>query len=338
MKRYLKFGIILIVIVLGVLIGVAIYYFNHEDEKYHINQENNIVINEITSYEEINEDLDIKRVDHLCDCIYSEHMGYYLPDDLKINNDYGIYVKDYSGEYNILHDTGYEFRGDNNRKVSIVFSKIEKPFRDYLFISDKEISKILSNEVVISEYENRYLVEFQYEDMYYDIETEYLNEEELLTLLEGIFNDNRDDIIVNQVSEFQKVSFGDDVRVVSTTDSTINLTIPWSFNSLNFNEAYLVYENTNDINDIRDIRYLFSKDNKEFVLVRSEQGEPLKDYSFKSNNQVSYIMGMCMVINQYENKYFVSFVNNHFYYDIESANINQDELMVLLKEIIREGK
>ena len=47
MKRYLKFGIILIVIVLGVLIGVAIYYFNHEDEKYHINQENNIVINDI---------------------------------------------------------------------------------------------------------------------------------------------------------------------------------------------------------------------------------------------------------------------------------------------------
>ena len=336
MKKYLKYGIVLVVIVLGVLIGVVIYQNN--DEKHHIYQENNIVINELTRYEEISKDLDIKRVDHLCDCIWSEHVGYNLPDDLKINNDYGIYVKNSSGEYNVLHDIGYEFIGDNNRKVNVVFSKIEKPFRDYLIMSDNGISKVSGNEVIIHQYKNMYLVEFEYENVFYDIETEYLNEKELLTLIEGIFDDREDYIVINQVSDFQDVSFDDNVRVVSSTDSTINLNVPWIFDNLDFDEAYLVYEDSNDIKDIRDIRYVYSKDNKKLILARSERGELLKDYSFKSDSQASYINGVCMIINQYENRHFVSFENNNFYYIIESTNINQEELVVMLKEIISDGR
>ena len=190
MKKVLKYGIVPCVLILGVLIGVwGIYFKINKPEKLYY-QESDIIINHIEQDEEISRDLDIKKVDHLCDCIFSDHIGFSLPDDLVMNNDYGIYVKDSNGDYNLLHDIGYEFIGDDNRKVDIVYSTVGEVLRDYFFESEGKISKILGYDVVINQYKSQYFITFKYDNKYYDIETNLLTQEEMLNLVVGILNNN----------------------------------------------------------------------------------------------------------------------------------------------------
>lgn len=190
MKKVLKYGIVPCGIILGILIGVLVIHFkNNKQEKVYY-QESDIIINQIEHDEGMSRDLDIQRVDHLCDCIFSDHMGFSLPDDLIINNDYGIYVRDNNGDYTLLHDIGYEFIGDDNRKVVIAYSTIGEVLRDYFFEREEKISKILGYDVVINQYKNQYFITFRYDDKYYDIETNLLTKEEMLNLVVGILNNN----------------------------------------------------------------------------------------------------------------------------------------------------
>ena len=48
------------------------------------------------------------------------------------------------------------------------------------------MSRIDGVDVQISKWEEKYVVQFQYDDVYYDIECDYLLEEEVLTLVKSI--------------------------------------------------------------------------------------------------------------------------------------------------------
>ena len=328
MQKFLKYGLVPCVIVLGILIGVIIIY-NREDDKV-FKEENDITINQVTNYEEMVSDLDIKIISSICDCIYEDHAGYELPDDLVLTQDYGVFVKDASLEYNIAHDYVFEFTGNNDRWVRIIYSLIEEPLRDYFITNDSIVSTIDGVEVILYQYEELYIVDFKYHDMYYEIEANHVTLEELLTLIRGIFQDH-DELNVNEIHEVYSMEPDRDVRVTNVVDSTVDVNIPWEFEDFGIPEVY--FTSTSDV-FVHDLRYEYKNGEQEFTVAFSSIEEPIQDYYFISDGEKSFIHGICMSIYQYENMYYVEFKINNHYYDVETTNMNEEELLEILEVII----
>lgn len=113
-----------------------------------------------------------------------------VPSEFNLEHSYNIYTRenDNDTKYKILHDYVFEYRKDDSHNIKMTFSEIESPIRDY-FIEDAEnISKIGNVELKISQWKQMYIVTFKYKNMYFDIETTGVTEDELVTLLESIIN------------------------------------------------------------------------------------------------------------------------------------------------------
>lgn len=328
MQKFLKYGLVPCVIILGILIGVIVIY-NREDKKTFL-EESDIIINQVTSYEEITSDLDVKIVSSICDCIYDDYFGYELPYDLRLNQDYGVLVKDASLEYNIVHDYVFEFIGNNDRWVHITYSMIEEPLKDYFITSDSNVSVIDGVEVLLYQYEEQYIVDFKYNDMYYEIEANHVTLEELLTLIRGIFQDS-DELNVNEIDEVYSSEVDSDVRIINVVDSTVDVNIPWEFDDFGIPKVY--FTSTSEL-FIHDLRYEYKNGEQEFTVAFSSIEEPIRDYYFLSDGEESFIHGVCMSIYQHENIYYVEFKINNHYYDVETTNMNEEELLEILEVII----
>ena len=328
MQKFLKYGLVPCVIILGILIGVIVIY-NREDKKTFL-EESDIIINQVTSYEDITSDLDVKIVSSICDCIYDDYFGYELPDDLRLNQDYGVLVKDASLEYNIVHDYVFEFIGNNDRWVHITYSMIEEPLKDYFITSDSNVSIIDGVEVLLYQYEEQYIVDFKYNDMYYEIEANHVTLEELLTLIRGIFQDH-DELNVNEIDEVYSSEVDSDVRIINVVDSTVDVNIPWEFDDFGIPKVY--FTSTSEL-FIHDLRYEYKNGEQEFTVAFSSIEEPIRDYYFLSDGEESFIHGVCMSIYQHENIYYVEFKINNHYYDVETTNMNEEELLEILEVII----
>ena len=75
----------------------------------------------------------------------------------------------------------------DERKNRVSFSGKGKPIREYGFDSNSALnSTINNNELVIYKYENIYFVEFIYNNVNYDIETDGINIVELEMFLKSI--------------------------------------------------------------------------------------------------------------------------------------------------------
>lgn len=112
----------------------------------------------------------------------------FIPDRYELESCYNIYVKESRdvAEYNILHDYVFNYEEDNLNYIKIAFSEIEKPIRDYYIEEGKNISKIGDIELIISQLEQMYIVKFEYENIYFDIETTGVTEDQLVDLLESV--------------------------------------------------------------------------------------------------------------------------------------------------------
>ena len=115
-----------------------------------------------------------------------------IPKDLKQTEMYSLYFSDDGKEiknrkYDILHDyvIWYENEEDQ-RKIKIAFSEIDKPVRDYQLGESEKMSKINNVDVEISKYKDLYLVTFKYNDLFFDVETNQITIEELVDVLESI--------------------------------------------------------------------------------------------------------------------------------------------------------
>ena len=113
-----------------------------------------------------------------------------IPENLELDNCYNIYTRNSieEPEYDVLHDYVFDYHtGDNiMRNITIAFSEIDKPLRDY-YIDNQELkSKIGDVELEISQYKNMYIVTFSYNNLNFDIETNGITEDELVELLVSI--------------------------------------------------------------------------------------------------------------------------------------------------------
>ncbi len=116
--------------------------------------------------------------------------GVIIPKGYELENSYNVYVRKNKdiAEYNILHDYLFYYRKDSTSNIKIAFSEIEKPLRDYYIEEEKNISKIGDVELIISNWKQMYIVTFEYENIFFDIETTGITEDELITLLESIID------------------------------------------------------------------------------------------------------------------------------------------------------
>ena len=113
----------------------------------------------------------------------------WVPDDLNKFNGYSVYTRDIGkSKYDNLNCYVYYFSNENDeRNIRVAFSGKGKPIRYYGFDSDSALnSTINNNELVIYKYENIYFVEFIYNNVNYDIETDGINIVELEMFLKSI--------------------------------------------------------------------------------------------------------------------------------------------------------
>lgn len=94
-------------------------------------------------------------------------------------NMYVLVNSDNSVEH-YIHDYILELQGENIEKLTISICSFEEPFRDYFILDDpSKVSTINGIEVIIFEYEDKYIVNFTFEGAYYDIEATNVNIEQL---------------------------------------------------------------------------------------------------------------------------------------------------------------
>lgn len=110
-----------------------------------------------------------------------------IPNELNIKTYKGVYIKDYKytkNQYNILNNYEFIYK-NNNKSITLSFSKNNKPLRDYTFDNTKK-STINNTEIIIYKEENAYISIFTYDNINFDIETINLKEKELLDFLKSI--------------------------------------------------------------------------------------------------------------------------------------------------------
>ena len=113
-----------------------------------------------------------------------------VPNEYEFENGYTVYTRENidTAEYNVLHDYVLNYRKDDLNEIKIAFSKIESPIRDYFIGDGEKISKIGNVELKVSQWEKMYIVTFEYNDIYFDIETTGITENELVDLLKSIID------------------------------------------------------------------------------------------------------------------------------------------------------
>lgn len=111
-----------------------------------------------------------------------------LPSEYKLDNSYELFTRENfnTTEYSLLHDYVFNYSKDCENSIKVALSEVEEPIRDYFLDDSKKISKIGDVDVIISQYEKMYVATFKCKEIYFDIETNGITEEELVNLLESI--------------------------------------------------------------------------------------------------------------------------------------------------------
>lgn len=92
-----------------------------------------------------------------------------------------------SKNYDNLINYSLIYNNEQKKQLIISFSKTNEPVRDYYFSSENsKVSKINNKEIFIYQYEKIYMTKFNYNNIYFDIETQNINEEEFLTIISSI--------------------------------------------------------------------------------------------------------------------------------------------------------
>ena len=90
-------------------------------------------------------------------------------------------------EFDFLHDyVFYFFNEEENRNYKISVTKEENNLRDYFFQATNDQSSIDGHDVIISKYDDRYIINFKKGDYHFDVETNGYTEAEMLNIVKDI--------------------------------------------------------------------------------------------------------------------------------------------------------
>ena len=113
-----------------------------------------------------------------------------VPAEYQLESSYMVNVRSNRdiAEYDVIHDYVFNYRKDSLNDIKIAFSEIEEPIREYFIDEGDKVSKIGEVELVISQWKEMYIVTFEYNNIYFDIETTGITENQLVDLLESIMD------------------------------------------------------------------------------------------------------------------------------------------------------
>lgn len=186
--KYILAPAVTFVVLFGIIFGINT--LNNPDNIFEMEVALNI--NEIKNLTMTKMDADIKTLEILD---LPEKFGFMnnvnIPKEYKIDNSYNVYTRSNINinKYDLLHDYVFNYRKDSLNNITIAFSEIEEPIRDYYIDEGKKISKIGEDEVIISHYNETYIVTFTKDNIYFDIETVGIPQEELVKMLISIFTE-----------------------------------------------------------------------------------------------------------------------------------------------------
>ena len=152
-------------------------------------------INKIKDIAATSLDVDLKKIDAKREEIekisdkFTFMKNIKIPEDLNLKTSYILYTRsDFEVRvYDLLHDYVFSYSDQNEeRDITISFSEVEEPLRDYYLGEGKKVSKIGDIEVKISQYKELYMATFTYNEVNFDIETKGITENELVALLVSI--------------------------------------------------------------------------------------------------------------------------------------------------------
>ena len=175
--KYLKYSLIPICL----LLVISLYLITNNNKPDIFDDTKEIYINEIDNMNLTSLDSDIRVENNYMVETYDELLNIVIPSDLNKMNGSAIFLSD-----NTLNNYIIEYF-NNERRITIAYSKTNSPIRDY-FIDDSKSSIINNTNLIISKYNTMYIVTFKYNDIYFDIETSNIKENELIALLESIIN------------------------------------------------------------------------------------------------------------------------------------------------------
>lgn len=202
-----------LIICISVLIDNNNLTFKDRNNNYNINCESNDKCNQNnTSFSGKDDEININKVQNLSSDTSRWNATYetvdinelskeydfiknfdFIFEDLELSETNRIIFTANKNEYlteDCINLINYELvysNKDNTKNIKISFSKYDKPIRDYYFSSENSKESIINNhEFIIYQYEKLYMVEFIYNNINIDIETENINELQLKLLLGSI--------------------------------------------------------------------------------------------------------------------------------------------------------
>lgn len=153
-----------------------------------------------------------------------------VPEGYKLEYSYNLYIKSNRDidKYDKLHDYVFVYNKNNENDIRVAFSKLEEPIRDYEIGENDKKSIIDGIKMTIyhSQKYKMYMVGFKYNDIFFDIETEDITENELVELLESIVGEAKQvktpvkDMDVGSIENPREVSNSKDYYAGKYIDST----------------------------------------------------------------------------------------------------------------------
>lgn len=166
----------------------SVIFFSQKDLIFKTNNNENIHVNKLDNLLQSEkvlevEEVDIENIPEKFNFINNIN----LPKSFTLDRRYNLYTRSNIevSVFDILRDYVFQYRDINGNKIVISFSEIGTPLKDYI-VKNEVTSKINNIDVYISQYEDLYIVTFMYRDLYFSIEAENVNVEELTLLLESI--------------------------------------------------------------------------------------------------------------------------------------------------------
>ena len=152
-------------------------------------------------------------------------------------------------------------------------------------------------------------------------------------------NTTKDEITINKIDSLSRSKIMANTTVIDENGLPEELKYLTSVTDLKvdmINEVYTKSDINSEIYDIlHDFSFLYSKDNKSIKINLSRIEKPLRDTFYQSENIVSKVSGIDVIINSYDKEYLANFTTNNINFNIETKELSQNELLSLIKNIIK---
>lgn len=160
-----------------------------------------------------------------------------------------------------------------------------------------------------------------------------------------IFSDDNSNIVINKIDDLDLTKIDADIKLEEI--NSVNL--PWNdmFNDINVPKdldkfyGYGIYTKNDSNNEYNILdsyiyEYFNLDNNRKIKIAFSNTNKPIRDYFFDTDDaKESNINDNKLIVYQSEDAYFTEFKYNEYYFDIETHGITIDELISLLKSIIK---